>query len=301
MSLPVRTVGKGNRMYGLGRVRQESGGGGSAGCDALRDMGVYMYAAGRGARGKDAGATVRLEAHFTTIPTSTSTKGAWRPDAGPNGASEAKKLYEDACAKRGRRLRPSAHRAFALAPERSGLIRQGGEVTPRVRRETGRVVQGLHDLVLLGLKGSAAYADHAAVLGHVDDDVMASSTFPRFPLCRDVFGGELTGKALDAGKWNIRVLELTTAPTRTHSAIPSRQRRVYSRVGRASSSRARPPRSGTAPRAYRRKRHQRVYPRGDASLPGLSGAQEICPPRGKLRPAPGRTSARVRCVSRTTS
>jgi hydroxylamine reductase len=177
--------------------------------------GVSMYAArARRLGARDAGIDrFVLEALFTTITNVNFDEERMETMIRRAEAvrSEAKKLYEEACAKAGKTPETlGGPAAFALAPDRSGLIRQGGEVNPEAFAEKrGEVVQGLHDLVLLGLKGSAAYADHAAVLGHVDDEVMGFfHDFLDFLSAETFSVEELTGKALDAGKWNIRVMEL---------------------------------------------------------------------------------------------
>ena len=126
----------------------------------------------------------------------------------------ARNLYESACRGAGQEAEVLGGPAsFAFAAAKEALIDQGEKVTPeRGAERRGDVVQGLHDLVLLGLKGSAAYADHAQVLGQEDDAVYAFfHEFLDF-LSRDALSvDDLVGKALEAGKWNIRVMELLDA------------------------------------------------------------------------------------------
>lgn len=126
----------------------------------------------------------------------------------------ARDLYEAACREAGQEAESLGGPAsFAFAAAKETLIDQGGKVTPeRGAERHGDVVQGLHDLVLLSLKGSAAYADHAQVLGQEDDAVYAFfHEFLDF-LSRDTLSvDDLVGKALEAGKWNIRVMELLDA------------------------------------------------------------------------------------------
>ena len=48
----------------------------------------------------------------------------------------------------------------------------GARYTPRSWAERrGDVIQGLYNLILLDLKGSAAYTHHAMVLGHEDEGI----------------------------------------------------------------------------------------------------------------------------------
>lgn len=123
----------------------------------------------------------------------------------------ARELYAEACREAGKTPESlSGPAAFVPATERDELIRQGESLTPaKWAEKRGEVVQGLHDLILFGLKGSAAYMDHAHVLGQEDDGVY--SFFHEFLdyLSADQLDSDmLLQKALEAGKWNIRVMEL---------------------------------------------------------------------------------------------
>ncbi len=55
-----------------------------------------------------------------------------------------------------------------------GLVEQGEKVGIAERRASlGEDVTGLQELVLYGLKGLAAYADHAQLLGFEDEEIWA--------------------------------------------------------------------------------------------------------------------------------
>ncbi|WP_352396933.1 hydroxylamine reductase [Aminobacterium colombiense] len=124
---------------------------------------------------------------------------------------KAKLLYEKACEKSGKNPENlGGPAAYALPDNRDDMIRDGEKVTPEAwSQKHGEVVQGLRDLILFGLKGSAAYADHAHVLGM--DDPAIYGFFHEFMA---YLGGEnftvddLVAKAMEAGKWNISVMEL---------------------------------------------------------------------------------------------
>lgn len=61
-----------------------------------------------------------------------------------------------------------------LSADQDALIRQGEAVGIESRKQTlGDDITGLQELVLYGLKGMAAYADHAWILGKEDDRVFA--------------------------------------------------------------------------------------------------------------------------------
>jgi len=61
-----------------------------------------------------------------------------------------------------------------VAADLDGLIKQGEAVGIESRKSTlGDDITGLQELILYGLKGMAAYADHAYILGKEDDSVYA--------------------------------------------------------------------------------------------------------------------------------
>jgi len=63
---------------------------------------------------------------------------------------------------------------WSPAADLDGLIKQGEAVGIESRKNTlGDDITGLQELILYGLKGMAAYADHAYILGKEDDSVFA--------------------------------------------------------------------------------------------------------------------------------
>jgi hydroxylamine reductase len=63
---------------------------------------------------------------------------------------------------------------FKPAADLDGLIKQGEVVGIESRKNTlGDDITGLQELILYGLKGMAAYADHAHILGKEDDSIFA--------------------------------------------------------------------------------------------------------------------------------
>ena len=124
---------------------------------------------------------------------------------------KARKLYEDACARAGRTAEPLSGPAADPLPESmADMAIAGGQYTPRSWAEKrGDVVQGLYDLILLGLKGSAAYTHHAFVLGYEDEDIYGFFHEKLDALSREVMTvEELTAHAMDAGRWNVEVMNL---------------------------------------------------------------------------------------------
>lgn len=84
--------------------------------------------------------------------------------------TEARELYEEAVAKKGARPeRLSGPATWDPADDIKGLLKQARDVSILQRKEAvGEDIVGLQELILYGLKGTAAYADHAQVLGKED-------------------------------------------------------------------------------------------------------------------------------------
>jgi hydroxylamine reductase len=133
---------------------------------------------------------------------------------------QARTLYEQACTRAGKIAEKlSGPAAWQPAADRAGLIRQGEEVgVPKFQAVLGADIAGLLELTLYGLKGAAAYADHALVLGFED-----ASIYALFHEALDFLAGQPTnvdailGWVLKAGELNLRVLEmLDRANTETY-------------------------------------------------------------------------------------
>jgi hydroxylamine reductase len=126
----------------------------------------------------------------------------------------ARRRYEAACKAKGTAVETVQGPATWLpAAGLQGLVKQGEDVSPEKRNAVrGPDVAGTQDLILLGLKGVAAYADHALVLGKEDDSVYAfihealdflTKTSPSMD--------QLLGYALKTGEINLKVMELLDA------------------------------------------------------------------------------------------
>ena len=93
------------------------------------------------------------------------------------------------------------------------LIGQGAQVGIMGRKEQfGDDVAGLQELLIYGLKGTAAYADHARILGHEDDAVYAFFHEALHLLatdCADI--DTLLTYCLRCGEVNLRTMELLDA------------------------------------------------------------------------------------------
>ena len=188
---------------------------------ALQDLlvhltkGVSMYARRAGALGAQDGAVDKfvIESLFTTI-----TNVNFDPvrleqilREGVAVRNTAKALYEAAALKAGtapeKLIGPAV---WQPAADLDGLVAQGEElVLSKELAVRGADLVGLENLILFGLKGMAAYADHARVLGIVDSKVNAFFHEALDFLTQPDLGVDaLLGMALRCGEINIRVMEI---------------------------------------------------------------------------------------------
>jgi hydroxylamine reductase len=149
----------------------------------------------------------------------------------------ARNLYESACAAAGRipvELTGSAR--FEPAATRDGLLQQAAEISmPRRFATLGEEVTGLQELVLYGLKGAAAYAEHARQLGFERKKVYAG-IYEILSVVADPASGQeaLLQAALKTGELNYSVMEmLDAANTGAYGQPAPASVRVEPRQGKA--------------------------------------------------------------------
>ena len=126
----------------------------------------------------------------------------------------ARELYEKACQKAGREAETlQGPAAWLPASDLAGLVHQAEEVSIEKRRAAlGDDIAGLQELITYGLKGMAAYADHAQILGHEDDEVYAFFHEALDFLTRDdPTIDELLSMALRCGEVNLTAMGLLDA------------------------------------------------------------------------------------------
>ena len=125
--------------------------------------------------------------------------------------SKAKILYEETCAKN--KTAPEALNGPAvltLALDKAGLVKQGDEIAIDKRmQKLGEDITGLQELLTYGLKGTAAYADHAHILNKDDETI-----YGFFHEALDFLAkenptvDELLGLNLKCGEYNFKVMGL---------------------------------------------------------------------------------------------
>ena len=123
----------------------------------------------------------------------------------------ARRLYEEACreaSQKPEQLRgPAAWQPQETLP---ALVGQGRLVSLVARRkDTPEDIVGLQELILYGLKGMAAYADHALILGVEDPQVFATMHEALDFLTKSHPSvDELLGWALRVGELNLKVMQM---------------------------------------------------------------------------------------------
>ena len=146
-------------------------------------------------------------------------------------------LYEQACEEQG--VAPESldgPAAWEPADDLNDLITQGEDVTIENRRQAlGETVTGLQELIVYGLKGAAAYADHAQILGVEDGSFYASlHAMLDYVEQEPTDIEELLGKALETGKINLKAMELLDAAnTGAYGHPEPSQVRIEPKTGKA--------------------------------------------------------------------
>jgi len=125
--------------------------------------------------------------------------------------AKAKEMYEAACRAQGKTPETlDGPATWQDAADLNGMIRQGEEISIQKRLEDlGPDVTGLQELLTYGLKGLAAYADHAQILGQQDDKVYAYfHEAMNFLATNPTDVNQLLGMILKCGEVNLRAMEL---------------------------------------------------------------------------------------------
>ena len=127
----------------------------------------------------------------------------------------AKSLYEGACKRSGKKAEylPCEVQWWANLDKLDVLVETGALVGVQDKiNKLGSDVSGLQELIVYGLKGLAAYADHAQILGKEDDAIYAfiHKTLDRLTQ-KPTDIGELLTTALAVGEVNMKAMELLDA------------------------------------------------------------------------------------------
>ncbi len=125
--------------------------------------------------------------------------------------TKAKDLYEQTCKESGNTPESLAGpAAWVLETDMDTLAGQGVAVSIEKRfSKLGEDIVGLQELIVYGIKGMAAYAGHAMILGYEDEDVYAYIHEGMDFLTKESpTVDELLAMALKCGEVNLKVMEL---------------------------------------------------------------------------------------------
>ncbi|MCG6909244.1 MAG: hydroxylamine reductase [Deltaproteobacteria bacterium] len=101
---------------------------------------------------------------------------------------------------------------FQAAATKDELVAQGGGVGVKANPDLNPDILSLRELIVYGIKGLAAYADHARILGQTDDAIYAFIYEGLAATLNDDIGvDELVGLALKCGEVNLKAMELLDA------------------------------------------------------------------------------------------
>jgi hydroxylamine reductase len=122
---------------------------------------------------------------------------------------QAKAMYESACREKTRGHAPqitTGPAAWVIADTLEGLVKQGEEHGVN-SQHTDPDIRCAIEIVVYGLKGMAAYAEHALILGQTDEEVFAFY-HKALAATTDTSKGlmDFVGIAMEIGKLNIKVM-----------------------------------------------------------------------------------------------
>jgi hydroxylamine reductase len=120
----------------------------------------------------------------------------------------AVELYAATCDRAGEKTEDLGGPAtWRLAPDELATQAQALGIKRRLEQRGGEIT-GLEELVLYGLKGMAAYADHALILGVEDESVYAFFHEVLSFLAEEQTADDLLAMALRVGEKNLKVMEM---------------------------------------------------------------------------------------------
>jgi len=184
---------------------------------ALRDISYYAHRARQLGCVDDHVNVFTIKAFFSTLTNVNFDPERFRRyiEEAAEVRTEAIHLYEDAARQAGQAPQRStrATRWWENTDDLNELIRKGRSVTIRKRIEQfGSDVAGLQELIVYGMKGLSAYADHAQILGKQDDGVYGFIHETLDWLSQNPTDVEqLTAAALRCGQVNLKAMELLDA------------------------------------------------------------------------------------------
>lgn len=178
---------------------------------ALKDLAVYATTARQQALADRDVDRFMAEALFATL-TNVNFDPEALYDMVKTSAGLREKLRQELASKGQNAKSISPHADFMLAPNLEQTVQQGEQIGFLVPVELDPDIRSLQELLLYALKGVAAYAHHAAILGHEDDRIYDFIADSLSQIGRtDLSVNDLLEMALACGEINLRAMELLDA------------------------------------------------------------------------------------------
>ncbi len=167
--------------------------------------GISLYGeklAHEGTVDKDAGRFV-CEALFTTI-----TNVAWDDEVIIDRIQRALEVRDAVKAKLAAPAADPADCATWRPASREEIVAKALSPEVRITAAADEDVRSLRELLIIGSKGVAAYADHAALLGYEKDDIYTSLFAGLASTTRDLSADEMVGMVMKAGETAVTTMAL---------------------------------------------------------------------------------------------
>jgi hydroxylamine reductase len=156
-----------------------------------------------------AGTLDRQAAHFITRALFTTiTNVAWDDDVIIDRIREGLKVREALKAKAGAVFADLPDCATWTATDRQAIIDKAKSDDVRITASANEDVRSLRELLVIGLKGVAAYADHAAILGFEKEEIYAFMMAALASTTRDLTVDEMVGLVMKAGETAVTTMAL---------------------------------------------------------------------------------------------
>ena len=233
----------------------------------------------QGTMDKNAGRFI-CKALFTTI-----TNVAWDDDGIIDRIQEGLKIRDTSGKKSGRNFRRPARLRHLGFENKEKIVAKALSDEVRITAAQNEDVRSLRELLIIGCKGIAAYADHAAVLGYEKDDIYGFLMEALASTTKDLSVDEMIALVMKAGEMAVNTMALLDAGQHHSLRQSGNHRSQYrrSKQSRHPDLRPRPERHGRTAQADRRNRRGCLHPRRNAAGQLLPGVQKIYPFCRQLR------------------
>ena len=156
------------------------------------------------------------KALFTTI-----TNVGWDNDVIISRIREALKVRDAVREKIGKGMSGALPDCATWAAEdREGILAKAMKEEVRITAAQNEDVRSLRELLIIGCKGIAAYADHAAILGHEKDDIYGSLMEALASTTKDLSVDDMIAMVMKAGETAVNTMALLDEANTTAYGSP---------------------------------------------------------------------------------